>query len=123
MRIARKDINAPGERTRCPVQPVAIERRLLCRPMKQELPAALAKRVNINQMRQNLLAFHVRPVTSALSHPQLQFHVVVLHYIALFRVPLSTLHYQATTPPRHPPLKDRESINSLARLDLLAWEA
>jgi hypothetical protein len=122
-RIARKDINAPGGRTRWRVRLAVIGMRPLRRLMKSGPPAALAKRVNINRMRHNLLASRVRPVTSAPSHPQLQFHVAALHFIALFRVPLSTLHYQAITPPRLPPLTDRESINSLARLDLLAWEA
>ena len=90
--------------------------------MKPGRPAVLVKRGNISQMRHNLPASLARPATSARNLPQFPSHAGALRSTALQRVPLSTLHYQATTPPRLPPVKDRESINSLARLDLLAWE-
>jgi len=72
-RIARKDISAPEEPTRWHVRLAVIGGGLL---LQLELPAALAKRVNINLTRHRPLASPARPATSAPNLPQLPFNAV-----------------------------------------------
>ena len=119
MRIARRDINAPEEPTRWHVCLAVIGRRLL---LQLELPAVLAKRVNINPTRHKPPASLVLLATSAPNLPQLPSLAAALLFTVLQRVPLLTLRRRDTTPPQLLLPMKRESANYLARLVSLAWE-
>ena len=69
VRIVCRGTNVPEGRISLRVHREVIGRRLLSPPMKAELPAAPAKRVNINPTRRNLFASRARPVISAWSLP------------------------------------------------------
>ena len=87
--LALKDISAPSrQQLRELVHQVAIGRRLLRQQMKVGLFVSLAKQVNTNPKRHNLLAFHARPGTFAPSLQHLRSNAVASLFTALQRVPL-----------------------------------